>query len=584
VVSAEVTVDATVTPTVISLGNDATLTFRVKGTRKASPPTLPDMPDFYVYDAGTSQNFSFINGRMSATIDFRFTLTPQKEGTFTVPAIEYEHSGKVFTTTPISIEVTAATSAIPSPGAPPAGQGTSSDGETESLFIRATLERDTVYVNQQVTWTLGYYTDGRIALLRSPNYAPPSAEGFWVEDLPPQHKYYTAIEGRQYLVNEIKRGYFPISPGIYTIGQARVDVVLDDGQRRGLLDDFFSRRSGFGKQHTLLTDERTVTVLPLPLRGKPSGFSGVVASDLKISIAAEKQVAQVGEPINVSLEISGTGNIKTVVPPALPESEHYKIYESGSSSDTFKKNYVVTGRKKYDYVIIPQEEGKWSLPVVELSYFDPIEKQYRVARSMAVPLDIQPGAKEDGRTVIYAGGGDDFEVINRDIRFIHSVPATIAFGSVHWYRSPVFLGLQFVPMLAVVLALFAERRRRRFADDIVFARASRALREADRKMESARKCFEARDNEGGFAILTSALHGYFADKMNVSAAGLTSAGIGVFLTDTGVADEEKAGLEAVLSACDQARYAAGSVSHDGAVETVARARALLSAVEKVERR
>ncbi len=583
----DVEVTASVSPSVVPVGNSAVLTVTVRGKfRRTAAPQLPTLEDIYVFESGTSQNFSLVNGQMSSSITFTYTLSPQKEGVFKISPITFTIGDKQYTADPVTLEVTAANSSVSPPIQRQAqGQGESepSAGADQSIFITATTDNDTVYVNQQITWTLGYYSDGRVGLLRSPNYSPPDAEGFWVEDLPPQNKYYRTINGRQYLVNEIKRAYFPTAPGVYTIGKAKVDVVVDDLRRGNRLDDFFSRglRSrGLGDAKSLLTDERRIVVLPLPAAGKPGGFNGIVARNLRVMIFADKQVAQVGEPVNVTIEINGIGNIKTIAPPPLAEMNEYKIYESGSKSDSFKKDYTVSGRKQYDFVVIPQVEGKWSIPAVEMAYFDPVAGRYEIARSHAIPMDVKPGAKEEGRKVIYAGGGDDIEVISRDIRYIHPVPSVIAMAHKPLYRNRVYMGLHVLPLLAVVASLFVERRRRRFRDDVVFARSSRALREAQRKLSLGEKLFGGGDIEGGYSALSGAVTGYFADKTNASAAGLTSTTIAEFLRGAGADEDVVTDVHRVLAECDAARFAAGAATPERGRDAGVSAASALKAIEK----
>jgi len=595
--SGDVSIRASISPTTVPLGNEAVLTVVVEGKfRRSVSPELPDIQDLYMSESGTSQSFSFINGQVSSSITFTYAVSPQKEGSYTISPITFTLDNEQYTADPVTLEVTAATSSVsppaqaptqPLPGQtsppPTAGAGGDHSVGDESIFITATTDHDTVYVNQQVTWTLGYYTDGRVSLLRSPNYSPPSAEGFWVEDLPPQNKYYATLHNRQYLVNEIKRAYFPTAPGVYTIGAARVDMVIDDASRARNLDDFFNRSMfsrGFGESKTLMTDERKVVVLPLPDGGRPTDFGGIVARDLRVSIAADKQVVQVGEPVNVTIEVNGVGNIKTITPPELEKLDKYKVYESGTKSDTFKKDYVVSGRRRYDFVVIPQVEGRWSIPAVEMSYFDPVAKSYQVARSHVVTLDVKPGAKEEGRKVIYAGGGDDIEVINRDIRYIHPVPSSLALEARPLYKNKIYLGLHALPLLAVVGSLFVERRRRRYREDVVFARSSRALRDANRKLSRGEALFSGGDVEGGYAALSSAVIGYVADKMNAPPAGLTADSVEVFLRERGVDDETVGSTRGVLAECDAARFAAGVVSAERGRASVARARESLHTIER----
>jgi hypothetical protein len=585
----DVSVNASLNSAVVPVGDEVLLTVSIRGKfRRSADPEFPPMEDFDVYDSGTSQNFSFINGQIESSISFRYTLVPKKEGVYEIGPIRFTIGDKEYASEKLKIEVVPASNVVapqgvtrtPSGGDEPAGEEEAQ--KDRSIFIQAEVGQDTVYVNQQITWTLSYYSDGRVSLLRSPNYTPPEAEGFWVEDLPPQNKYYTTLNNRQYLVNEIKRGYFPTSPGAFEIGPAKVDVVVDD-LTNNRYDDFFSRsfrNGGMGRSQTLSTKAWNITVLPLPLGRQPKGFGGVVAENLKLSMAADKQVVMVGEPINLTVELNGRGNMKTVAPPRLEGMESFKVYESGSHSDVFKKGYVVTGRKKYSYVVIPKFKGQHTIPAVNMTYFDPVKKKYLVTQSHPVHLDVQPGAKEEGRKIIYAGAGDEFEVISQDIRFIHPVPAVLSVSSGVFPNGRTLLALHALPLFAVIFSLAVERRRRRFRENISLARSSRALRDAEKKIGAARKMLQSGKIEDGFAGVSGALSGYFSDKMNAASAGLTAEAVETFLEGKGVDDDTVATVKRIIGACDAARFAAGPSSADDGVEIAAAASDVLRAIEK----
>ena len=581
----DVTVRAHIEPSTVEVGGQAMLTIEVEGKfRKAASPILPPLDDFDKYEAGTSQNFSFMNGQIHSSITYSYTLSPRKEGTFNIEPIRFQVGDKQYTANPVSLTVVAAGPGVSVPQGSAPSPGTRHGdlpAEDESIFVGASVDRDTVYVNQQVTWTLGYYTDGRVELLRSPNYSPPSSEGFWVEDLPPQNKYYTQLHGRQYLVSEIKRGYFPAAPGTYTIGEARVDIVVDD-VGRGSINDFLTRgmRGGFGESKSLTTKPVKIVVRPLPSAGKPAEFDGAVASNLSVSVSADKQTVHVGEPINVTVEINGTGNMRTLTAPKLDGIDRFKFYESGNSTDSFKQDYVVAGRRKFNFVLVPQMEGEFKIPALSIPYFDTQKRAYRVAQSTAVPLRVDPGTNENGRKVVYAGRGDDFEVLNRDIRFIHTPPATLAAPQPPFYARPWFLAAQTVPVLLLAGSMVVERRRRRLREDIGFARASRALREAERKLAEADTAFRASQAEQGFAALHAAISGYFADRANVPAASVSSETIAAWLGERGVDEARAADVRRALAACDVARYAAAAASTGDGSAFVKTTRDALSAIER----
>lgn len=560
----DVTVRATIEPNVIPLGSEVTLVVSVKGKfAKSGNVELPPLEDFTVYQAGTSQSFSFGTGGASTSLQYTYVLVARKAGTFQIGPVRFKAGDKIYTADTVTLEVVQSPGQMPSPepderGAPEEKSDAKAD---EPIFIRARVDRDTVYVNQQVTWTLGFYTDGRLNLMRSPQYAPPPAEGLWAEDLPSQNSYYKEIRGRRYLVNEVKRAFFASAPGEYTIGQARVDLVLDDfgtRARDGFFDDFFNRSFGgfgFGKPVSLKTPAVAVTVLPLPVRGRPADFSGLVGRGLEFNVRADKNVVQVGEPVTLTFEIQGEGNFKTTSAPAFAAPDGFKMYESGTSSDVFKKDNVVAGRKKYEYVLIPRFEGEKTVPAVSLSYFDPVKKSYQTVRSAPIQLEIKPGTLEEDRRVVFAGGGQDIEVLGKDIRYIHPVPAAIRPAPPTFVAGGLYLALYALPLVALIASIAVERRRKRFRGDVRLARASRAARDAAKRLDRARALSKEGQIAAVYPAVSAALRGYVADKMNASVSGLTRDDIERFLDERGAAGDVRAELESILATCDSAQYA-----------------------------
>jgi hypothetical protein len=581
--SSDVTVTASVQPQSIAVGEQATLTVSVQGKfRKSGGPQLPALEDFDVYEAGSSQNFSMINGEISSSVSFSYVLVPRKEGSFTIEPIRYTVGDKVYTADPVSLTVAKGQASISQPSTPQQTRDTGDSAQGKNLFIEAIADRDTVYVNQQITWTLGFFTDGRVRLMQSPSYYPPESEGFWEEDLPPVKKYNTTINNTRYLVNEVKRAYFPTAPGDFTIGAARVEVRTDDWDQSSR-DDFFRRplRSfGFGTPKTLSTQPVGITVLPLPQAGKPAGFSGIVASGMTIDLRASKQVAQVGEPVNVTLKIQGQGNMKTIAAPALEDIDGFKIYESGSSSQISKNNYIVSGSKTYEYVLVPKVEGKKQIPSLRISYFDPVDKRYKTARTAPIHLDVKPGVQEDGRRIVFAGGDDQIEVLAKDIKYIHPVPSVLSLSSPRLYENVAYRILHIVPLLAVLLALAGERRNRRWRDNFQLARSERAAREALKKLSAAKKDLNQGNLDKLYSSVSASLWNYLADKMNVSAAGLTLESAEEFLDERGIGEDEIFGLKAILTRCDAAKYSAGAVTEDQDGDVLAKAQQIIKSMEK----
>ena len=240
----------------------------------------------------------------------------------------------------------------------------------------------------------------------------------------------------------------------------------------------------------------------------------------------------------------------------------------------------MSGRRKFQFVIVPQVEGQFTVPPVSIAYFDPGKRSYRVAQSEAVPLRVNPGTAENGRKIVYAGGGDDFQVLNRDIRFIHTPPAVLAAARAPFYSRSWFLAAQALPVILLAGSLVVERRRRRYREDIGFARASRALRDAERRLMEADGAFRAGKAEDGYAAMHAAIFGYFADRANVPPASLSNEIVGSWLESNGVEAAHIEEIRRTIAACDMARYASASADANQGRTLAKATRDTLAAIER----
>ena len=95
------------------------------------------------------------------------------------------------------------------------------------LFLRASLDKDEVYVGEQATLSLYIYS--RVDLSSVDAVTMPKLEGFWSEDVESP----TQLSGEQKIVNGIpyrayllrRRALFPVKPGTLTITPAEADIT-----------------------------------------------------------------------------------------------------------------------------------------------------------------------------------------------------------------------------------------------------------------------------------------------------------------------------------------------------------------------
>jgi hypothetical protein len=565
--SQDISFSASVDKTEVRLDDQITLTISVSGNVKSIPqPRLPSLEGFTVYSAGRSQKFTYSGGKIASSVTFNYILIPRKTGKFTVGSAEIVLDGKTHRTDPINITVAAGEEpeAAPTPSQKESAQKKELKGK--DLFIETLVDKKKAYVNEQITLTFRFYQGVR--LFRNPEYFPPSLTGFWAEDLPPRKQYYKAINDRQYYVQELKTALFPTAAGKHTIGKAELKCTVEDLDRFLTKDPFRMLGRDLmslfkqGKPQVLRSKSIQIEVLPLPEISKPEDFKGTVGN-FKLKVSADKKEVEVGEPITLTMKISGAGNVKSVGKPTLPELKDFRIYDSGSSENISKKNYLVQGVKTYEMVLIPKKAGKYSIPPLEFPFFDPKSKSYKTLRSEPILITALPGAQASPTEMAKLSQQEIGQAI-KDIRYIKLSTSQLKNQGDHLYKNPLFLFFQLIPLLAFAISWRYQKHQEKLNSDVGYARMKRAHKLAKKRLGQAKKLISTdlkaqnswRSKEF-YGEVAKAMIGYVGDKLNLPAYGLTKERIEFELSSRGIKKEKIDNLLKLLDSCDYARFAPG---------------------------
>jgi hypothetical protein len=544
--AADVEVGATVDRSVVSVNDPIVLTITVMGTMRQVPaPKLPDLSEhFVVQNAGTSSNFSMVNGEVTSAKSWNYMLLPRAAGKFTIGAAEVEFGGSVYRTEPVTVEVVA--------GSAPASQGKQEERQSSGVqsggrevFIATTVDRRRAFVDEQVTLSFKLYR--RINLWEQPRYTPPELSGFWSMDLPPQQEFYENVNGVRYQVTEIRTALFPTASGKATIGPAT--LTYSEGGGFG----FFSSP---GRPRQLTTDPITIEVLPLPQAGKPDDFGGAVGS-YRLSASIEPATVPALQPATLRLTVSGTGNLRKLPPPRLPDLPDFKVYDSRTSSDATHEGGVVGGSKTYEFVLVPQTAGAKTVPAIRLPYFVPGAGEYRVAQAGPLTLEVTqavPGAEEAQPP---AAG---ISRLATDIRYIREPRGRLAVAGGPVYARPWFVLLQLVPLVTLAGTWTGKRRRDRLAQDQGLARFVGAKSRARKGLRQARS--GAADNAAACSAVARVVTDFVGDRLGVAARGMTLPDLEAALRRAGADDELVARVRALLERCDLGRFAGSAAQAD----------------------
>lgn len=560
------------------MGESATLTVSISasGQKQLPPPTLPTLEQFDVVPAGTASNYQIMNGAVSFSQSYNFILSPRQEGTFPIRPCWVVINGKRYESNEVTLKVAKAGTPSGSPGK----SALDASGSTRDLFLTAEVDKKSAFVDEQVTLHIKFFRG--IKVLSTPDYTPPPTPDFWSSDIPPQKQYYQTVNGRDYLVNEIKVALFPTKPGRLTIGQAHITATVPERSQTRSRDpfSFFDDMFQQGKNVDIASQPLAVDVKPLPDEGKPAAFSGGVGN-YKISAEVDKTDAEVNQAITLTVKISGRGNVKSMPEPILPRLDDYRVEKSNSDQKIANVDEEVGGTKSFDYVLIPRLPGRHTIEPIILNYFDPAKKAYASVQTEPITLNIKQGELASSGEIPYnMVSGQTINLKETDIRFIKPSHGPWRRVGGMLLTSPLFLTITIIPALAVLGGLVDVRRRRRLTGDIAYARLRKANAVANKRLKKTEELMSGSDSAAFYAELSGVILQFIADKFNLSAMGLTSERVDELLRQKGTAEALCGEVQGILKEADFGRFAGSAGSPQAKQELYDRARSAVVGLEE----
>ena len=541
----------------VPLNRQFVLNVEVSGTQRLDQdPVLPDLSAFAAFlGSSTSSAMQVVNGRtsMSLTVQHRFQATA--EGTFEIGPVTVRAGGRQLRTEPLAIRIIdgPATSTRPSRRD---GDGTVAP---EDLFVTATASAPRVHVDEAVIIEYRIFT--RVDVDGYNIARQPVTTGFWLEELGgPQGQVEQVVrDGLQYASAVVRRiALFPTSAGTKTLEPLTLETQVRVQRRsRSLFGDPFGGVFGgslFGSRVPVVVGSNPVEieVLPLPA-GQPDSFTGLVGR-LQVSTSIDRTDAETNDALTFRLEVSGTGNIRTLPEPELGFPSDVEVYPPDVTERVEPTEDGVRGSKSFEYVIVPRAPGRVTIPAVELAYFDVDAGTYAVAASDPITLSVvgdplTAPAGPSGRL----RSGIDLE--RQDIRFIRiAIPGFRPVGG-SLVGSVGFWAIVLVPMIALAGAGAVRRHQDRLTDDVAYARRRRASRLAKQRLARAESLCSPDRHQAFHAEVGRALQGFLGDKLNLAEAGLIRAEIRAQLTSRDVANEVIDAYLGCLVDCDRQRFA-----------------------------
>ena len=122
----------------------------------------------------------------------------------------------------------------------------------------------------------------------------------------------------------------------------------------------------------------TINVLPLPNR--PANFSNGVGT-FSLSAQLGKSIVKVGDPINLRVVVSGRGNLKLIKQPTIVFPKDFEQYDAKITDKTQLTNTGLQGSMLYDFLVVPRNQGNFTVPPVELTFYNLVTQSYHTIKT-----------------------------------------------------------------------------------------------------------------------------------------------------------------------------------------------------------
>ena len=479
---------------------DDLITFKIVAEDASSFPKVDTKSisrDFSIISGPSQQtNMQWVNGAITNSRTMTWSIVPKREGLLSIPSLTVKVKRKTFKTKPIKIQVV------------------SSNRKTKDLdlFILAEIDKDQVYLGEQVTLTYKIFKKVNISI---DPFELPDFDGFWAEELyrPRQVSFKNVSRsGVRYQVGTLYQvALFPMLGDKHVIPSLtlKTKVVANRSKRRRdpFFDPFFDSFFTETVTKVLNSPEKSLTIKDFP-ESRPYDFTGAVGQ-FSIDASTDRDSIVVNEGLTYTISLKGTGNMGLFT---LPDIKFPNQLEAFSPTENFTKDVfrdALTGTMSSEYILIPRMAGSVSIPPVKMSYFDPQSESWKRIQTDAVTIPILAGEE----TLAMGSGFSkrEIELLGRDIRYIHT-------EKMPWKRinaptlSPWILSIYGMSVL-----LF-------FAPPLVGSLLGYRVRTAsDRKAKDSLKkaCRDLRSGTGDpFDLATSAVYKYLHDRLQLSTDNL----------------------------------------------------------------
>ena len=550
-IEAQVTFEAKVSKRRLGLNERLRIDFEMNENGDNFNP--PSFSNFQVV-SGPQQavSRSWVNGVQSFSKTYTYFLTPKIKGKVTIGQAVVTIGGEIYQTTPVEIEVT---NSVKKPN-DPNNVDNIVDG---NIHLVAEVSKSAPYLNEGITVIYKLYFRNPISVSDVSELESPSYGDFWSHLIKigrAEINMRGSYKGESY--NEViwrKAVLYPQKTGKLVLEPLTLNLSLSIPSNRR---DLFGRRIMTQTQKTITTGEKVIVVKDLPQNNKPKNFSGAVGQ-FDFDVILNKDLLKASESFQAKIKVRGKGNLKLFNLPNINVPNTLEVYEPEHDEKVKITISGMQGTIEDNYTIVPQFQGKYPIPSIQFSYFDPKSKSYKILKSQDLIVDVfeGPTAVNNNQNSKSITPKTSIPVSDNAFRYIKLETKFESIDKKSFWRSQLFWTLVIFPVFILSLSFLLKRIFYGGNENVIKQKQRRAEQLTKKYLSSAKKHFD--DQAQFYEVLERALHNYLKAKLKIETTELSKSKIKNLLHQNSV--DKKIALEyvEVIESCERARYSPESL-------------------------
>lgn len=349
----------------VAMGDTLRLTLRSDDDSDPANADLSGLREhFEILEHSSSVSTRIVNGQRSQSRELILEITPRREGSIVIPPFGVD--GK--RSEALAVDV---------------GPAPQARGADEVVTFEAEIDRNSLYVQGQLQLTLRVQ---QAVNLESRSITELDIPGAYVESLG-QNSFQRMIEGRPWLVHEIRYAIFPEASGELLIPAQTFSGRMGAG-RRTLFDTLPA-----GQLIRRRSEAITVNVKPRPAGFPAATWLPAAALNIEEQWSGPLDALRVGDSVTRTIQVTADGlQGAQLAPIEHADVEGLRAYPDQPVIDNVHGVKGLTGMRTDSLALVAVRDGEYELPAIEVPWWDTGSDTLRVARLPARRLRVLPNA------------------------------------------------------------------------------------------------------------------------------------------------------------------------------------------------